>query len=246
MCTGKFEDRRKRPLILPRNRRAFKDLEPNCVFQPTEEDPGILIGRANEAASYFDILLWNSPQDYPGKVYFSIDFMPDTTKDERFESAMFWVTFGQDSVDSDHHPITIQDLYPTDEEDMIEREIFSGQTDQGHGYQNIVSSFDGSHLAGGRTTSTIIRGHGINSPTAVWSLSLDSDATARRELDAQYDLSVTLPNTSRVWIQFWGKAVLVRGEEGRHRTTLKIGTMENPYERILDLSVVLKHSEDEG
>ncbi|KAK7059169.1 hypothetical protein VNI00_001796 [Paramarasmius palmivorus] len=251
MCMGKFEDRRKRPLMLP-NRRTFKDLEPNCVFQPTEDDPGILIGRANEGASYFDILLWNSPQDQPGKVYFSIDFMPDPTKEERFESAMFSVAFGEDSVDGEHYPLMIQDLYPKDEYDMLERGIFNTERfeEQDPNFaddaSSAFSSVDANRTPRGRATSTVVRGHGIHSQTAAWSLSLDSDMTTRRELDAQYDMYVTLPSTNRVWIQFWGKAVLVKGDGGKHRSTLKIGSMDKPYERILDLSVVLRHGENGG
>lgn len=59
---------------------------------------------------------------------------------------------------------------------------------------------------------------------------------------------VTLPTTSRVWMKFRGQAVLVGEEDSayplKHRATLKIGTLEKPFERVLDLSEMLRRSGD--
>ncbi|CAL1703847.1 unnamed protein product [Somion occarium] len=245
MCIGKFEDRRKRPLIFPKNRKAFVDLEPNCVFQPTEGDNGILIGRANDDASYFDIILWNSPQDNPGKVYFSIDFMPDPVKKARFESAVFQVTVAEDSADESHSPLTIHDLYPTDEDDMVDRSVFMSGPEDGDAVPeddalSVFSSIYEGSRPRGRNTTTTVRGHGINSPTAAWTFTVRDSPSARYGLAAHYDMYITLPTTKRVWLQFTSKAVLVKGEERKHKTTLRIGTIEKPYERIMDLSAVLR------
>ncbi|EKM50816.1 uncharacterized protein PHACADRAFT_213679 [Phanerochaete carnosa HHB-10118-sp] len=254
MCTGKFEDRRKRSLPFTKNRKAFSDLEPGCVFRPTEDDHGILIGRANEDTSYFDIILWTDPEESPGRVYFSIDFMPDPLRRARFESAMFAVAFGEDSREDRRPPLTIRDLFPIDAEDMARRplrpHLLDEQVDEPEPMNDapsFVSSLD--ERTSGTWTSTVIRGQGIHSPTAVWNLCVDDASSVRPGgLDAHYNMYVTLPTTSRVWMKFWGKAVLVRGEDSalplKHRATLKIGTLEKPFERVLDLSEVLKGSRD--
>lgn len=246
MCIGKFEDRRKRTILFTKNRKAFSDLEPGCVFKPTEDDQGVLIGRANDDASYFDLILWNVPHNTEGKVYFSIDFMPDPVKKARFESAMFSVTFGSDSGDGKHTPMMIRDLYPVNAEDMVVRPLLTSQLVDAPGAEegvddaaSFVSSLDSVTTTGGSSTSTVMTGQGLHSPTAVWNISAEKGAMARYGLETHYDMYAAVSTTGRVWMKFWAKAVLVSGDETglslKRTTTLKIGTMEQSYERVLDL-----------
>lgn len=244
MCEGKFEERRKRTILFSKNKKTFSDLEPNCVFRPTDEDHGILIGRANDDASYFDIILWNAPHQDPGRVYFSLDFMPDPVKNARFESVMFSVTFGKDSEDDERIPLAIKDLFPVDSDDVVSRPLLPSETHVLDDDASYVSSLDDERSSDVSGTSTVIRGQGVHSPTAVWNISEAKATSSRAGLDAHYSMYITLPASSRVWMKFWAKAVLVSGEQVglglRHRATLRIGTAEKPYERVLDLSEVLK------
>ena len=251
MCIGKFEDRRKRTILFTKNRKAFSDLEPGCVFKPTEDDHGVLIGRANDEASYFDIIMWNAPHNTEGRVYFSIDFMPDPVKKARFESALFSVTFGSDSENNKHTPLAIKDLYPVDAEDMATRSLFTEQlTGDPEGdavvddASSFVSSLDSVSTHGGPSTTTVVRGQGLHSPTAVWNFSLEKGASSRYGLDSHFDVYATVPTTGRVWMKLWAKAVLVTGDDTalslKRTTTLKIGTMEQPYERVLDLQNMIQ------
>lgn len=252
MCEGKFEDRRKRTLLFNKQKKTFTDLEPNCVFRPTDDERGILIGRANDDASYFDIILWNAPHEDPGRVYFSLDFMPDPVKRARFESVLFSVTFGQDSSDGKHIPLAIKDLFPTDAEDAAARRLLalpaegiSSEPTPLDDDASFVSSLDDSASRVPVTTS-VIRGQGLHSATAVWNITEDETSTSRPGLDAQYNMYITLPTSSKVWMKFWAKAVLVSGDQVglglKHRSTLRIGMAEKPYERILDLSEVLRQT----
>ncbi|EKM50734.1 uncharacterized protein PHACADRAFT_264193 [Phanerochaete carnosa HHB-10118-sp] len=253
VCEGKFEDRRKRAILFHKNKKAFSDLEPNCVFRPTDQDRGILIGRANDEASYFDIILWNAPHEDPGRVYFNLDFMPDPVKKARFESVLFSVTFGQDSEGGKHTPLAIKDLFPTDSDDAASRPLLAPQVDEISSEQAVlddgssfVSSLDEDRRSDASVTATVIRGQGLHSPTAVWNITEGKTSSNRLGLDAHYSMYITLPTSSTVWMKFWAKAVLVSGDQVglglKHRATLQIGTAEKPYERVLDLSEVLNQT----
>jgi len=250
-CTGRFEDRRRRPSFFPRSKVTFSDLEPNCVFQPTVEDLGIQIGRANDGASYFAIILWNSPYDDPGRICFTVDFMPDPVEKARFESAMFWVTFGRTSTSDDGHhpPLNIQDICPTDEMDQHSTITWRSELDKAPPAAEPLDDSSSIYSPDAPPTptafsSTEIRGQGLRSPTASWNFTESKNDVARRGLDAHYDLFISLQSSDKVWMKFWGKAVLIRGPDSglgiTKRAMLKIGSMEAPFERILDLSVALK------
>ena len=64
----------------------------------------------------------------------------------------------------------------------------------------------------------------------------------RPGLDAHYTLSVLLPqNITSVWMKFWSKAVLREGSAFLGMgtgITLKSGTAEQPFRRVIDLSAV--------
>ncbi|KAK0446542.1 uncharacterized protein EV420DRAFT_893043 [Desarmillaria tabescens] len=239
-CTGRYEDRRRNLATLLGGSKPFLDTESGCVFQPTPESNGLQIGRANQGTSYFLITMWNSENEDPNKIFFGLHFMPDPIHKARFESARFWVTFGRDDGDEEHLPLNVLELAPTSAADTITASPDSdvmGSTE-----------FDNSSIWSGeeairRGTPTDIRGQGLHSPTAVWSF---VEGTSRG-LDASYTLSVVLPTTTRVWMKFWAKAVLIRGDtiplDLRHKMTLKTGTMEEPYQRILDLSVAMERAE---
>lgn len=236
-CTGRYQDRRRNLTTLLGGSKPFFDTESGCVFQPTSESNGLQIGRANQGTSYFLITMWNSETENPNKIFFGLHFMPDPIHKARFESARFWVTFGHDDGEEGHLPLNVLELAPASAVDTI---IASPD-----------DAIDSSSIWSGgepvrRGTATDIRGQGLHSPTAVWSL---VEGTSRG-LDASYTLSVVLPTTTRVWMKFWAKAVLIRGDtiplDLRHKVTLKTGTMEEPYQRILDLSVAMERAEPKG
>lgn len=178
--------------------------------------------------------MWNSETEDPNKIFFGLHFMPDPIHKARFESARFWVTFGRDDGEEEHLPLNVLELTPASAADTITA--------------SVDDAIDSSSIWSGeepvrRGTATDIRGQGLHSPTAVWSF---VEGTSRG-LDASYTLSVVLPTTTRVWMKFWAKAVLIRGDtiplDLRHKVTLKTGTMEEPYQRILDLSVAMERAE---
>ncbi|TFK31342.1 hypothetical protein BDQ12DRAFT_740083 [Crucibulum laeve] len=168
-CTGVFQDRRptKRLSMLLGRNKPFLDPEPECIIKPTQDLKGAQIGRANEGASHFAISLWNEPEESPQKVFFGLDFMPDPVEKERFESARFEVSFGHDDPQGQHPPLKILELFPTCSADL------NPQT-----YDNSsISTFSNSSVdlvtehVTITSTSTVVNGQGIHSPTAVWTLS---------------------------------------------------------------------------
>ncbi|KDR75823.1 hypothetical protein GALMADRAFT_508187 [Galerina marginata CBS 339.88] len=219
-------------MLLGRNREAFKDPEPECVIRINPKQKGMQIGRANDRSSYFAISLWIEPRESPCKIFFGLDFMPDPVVKERFQSASFHVTFGHDDPEGQHPPLKILDISSNcigEDRDGEESSIstFSVSSD------NISNETI--------TTDTDVIGQGLHSPTAVWSLTEDASKTIKRGLDGHYRVSVRLPTTSRVWIKYYGKAVLVGGGIGPwRRVTLQSGSVEAPYRRILDLSEVVE------
>ncbi|KAK0475133.1 hypothetical protein IW261DRAFT_502402 [Armillaria novae-zelandiae] len=233
-CTGRYEDRRRNLATLLGGSKPFLDTESGCVFQPTSDSNGLQIGRANQGTSYFLITMWNSETGNPNKIFFGLHFMPDPIHKARFESARFWVTFGRDDGEEEHLPLNVLELTPASAADTI-----TASPDDATDSSSIWSGEEPVRLG----TATDIRGQGLHSPTAVWSL---VEGTSRG-LDASYTLSVGLPTTTRVWMKFWAKAVLIRGDtiplDLRHKVTLKTGTMEEPYQRILDLSVAMERAE---
>jgi hypothetical protein len=90
--------------------------------------------------------------------------------------------------------------------------------------QNVVSTTD-------------VNGIGIYSSTARWTFSQDMTLEPKRGLDASNTVFLVLPRkTEMVLMKFWAEAVLVR--KGGSRVHLKIGTEQDCYERILDISPV--------
>ncbi len=51
-------------------------------------------------------------------------------------------------------------------------------------------------------------------------------------------------------MEFWAEAVLIRGDtmllDPRHKLTLKTGTKDKPYQRILDLSIAIESTGELG
>jgi len=174
--------------------------------------------------------------DVPEKVCFEINFIPDPTEKARFESAMFQVTFGRDGGEKNHAPLTLLDVFPRTADDLISRTFFSAYA-EGDSSNKIhddepppTSSREGVlRIYGGKITT--ISGQGVHSPTATWNF-VEGDTHG---LGANYKLWVRLPSTSRVWMKLYAKAVLVKPEGLRKRVTLQAGSLDEQYERRLDL-----------
>lgn len=234
-CTGIYEDRRGNLATLLGRCKPFLDTESGCVFQPTPESNGLQIGRANQGISDFTITMWNSETEDPNKIFFGLHFMPDPTQRARFESAIFRVIFGRDNGKEGHSPLNVLELAPTSAADTIpaspDDAIEPGSWSNWSGEEPVR-----------QRTETYIYGSGLYSSAAGWGF---IEGTSQG-LDASYTLSVLLPRTTRICIEFWAKAVLIRGDtkplDPRHKVTLKIGTMEKPYQRILDLSVAMERA----
>lgn len=168
--------------------------------------------------------------------------MPDPSERARFESALFSVSFGHDDAEEQHPPINILDLTPLNTSETTSRTFFSAN-------EPLQDDPDAEVDVLNKGTATLVYGRGIKTATAVWTFEESEEGQARQGLDAHYTLSVTLPETRRVWMKFWGKAVLVRSDNSmlgalRRPVTLKAGTMETPYTRVLDLSVAIQAAHD--
>ncbi|KAK0207851.1 hypothetical protein DFS33DRAFT_1271251 [Desarmillaria ectypa] len=182
--------------------------------------------------------MWTSEFDDLNKIFFGLDFVPDPIHKARFESAIFWVTFGRDDGEQDHLPLNISTLSPANALDTIaaspDESVLSIDDDS----WNSCSSEGSVHQG----TATKIHAQGLHSPTATWSFG----GGTGRGLEASYTLSVVLPTTTRVWMEFWAKAVLIRGDtmllDPRHKITLETGTKDKPYQRILDLSIAIERT----
>ena len=223
----------------------FSDLEPQCVWQPTLEDNGLQIGRANEGVSYFAIIMWISPHDDHGKICFSIDFMPDPVAKVRFESAMFSVTFSEDPNKDGHSiPLNVRDMFPKYEEEVasynIDHDEQMPDNDEPADDYSLYSFTDENQAPRDSEGGALwhVKGQGLHSPTAVWSFTEDQTTTVRRGLDAHYKLFVSLPARNTISMKFWGKAALVKGNSllALNKWTSKIGSKEAPYERSLGLN----------
>ena len=228
-CEGKIEDRKTKHTLF---RKPFDDLEPKCVIKPisTEHETQTQIGRATRGEAYFAVYLWNKPTESPGKIFFRLDFH-DGTKKDRFQSAMFQVTFGYHDADKTHLPINIKDMFPTSAEQLVSHAEFDA--DLGIDLESDSASTKSQE----RANEVFISAQGRHSPTATWNFVEAAD----RGLDAHYLVSVSLPTTSKIWMKFYGKAVHIRGglTLGSGRAIIQVGSLEKPYERILDLSEVI-------
>jgi hypothetical protein len=229
-CEGKYEDRKRKLALF---RKPFDDLEPGCVIKPisTEHETHTQIGRANRGESYFAVYLWNKPMESPGKIFFGLDFINDGTKKDRFQSAMFQVTFGYHDADKTHLPINLKDMFPTSAEQLVSHTEFDA--DLGIDLESDSASTRSQE----RVNEVFISGQGRHSPTATWNFVEAIDGG----LNAHYLVSVSLPTTNKIWMKFYGKAVHVRGglTLGTGRAIIQVGSLEKPYERILDLSEVI-------
>ncbi|EKM50733.1 uncharacterized protein PHACADRAFT_264190 [Phanerochaete carnosa HHB-10118-sp] len=247
-CTGEHQDRPKPLFRWLGKRQPFHDPEPGCVFVPTEDGDGLQIGRANEGDSYFNITLSRLHGDLEkDKVTFGVGFGPDPTMKTRFVSAVFRATFGYDDDNGRRVPLKIRDLSPTDAHGEA-TEVHWGRGSENSlnmtlGYSSVSVGGESKHSRNAeytRKTSARVRGQGIHTPTAEWTFQEDEGEAGRHGLDPQYQMSVMLPHvatTRLIWMEFWGKAVLARGRSLTGLdVTLKIGSIEEPYRRNMDLS----------
>ena len=189
--------------------------------------------------------LSHSPEHDPGQISFGVGFGPDPTEKARFASAVFRVTFGYYDNDGKPRHLTIRNLSPKDEQGKA-TEVHFGKESESN--LNLSVGYSVASLgAGGRAsrnveytrkTASRVRGQGVHTPTAEWTFQEDEGEAGRHGLDPQYNLFVTLPaTTNSIWMEFWAKAVLVRGHGTWARTTiLKMGSIEVPYKRNMDLS----------
>ncbi|KAJ3509642.1 hypothetical protein NLJ89_g5110 [Agrocybe chaxingu] len=236
---GMYEDRTSKLAIFSNRKEPFNDLEPKCIIRPkaANRETRTQIARANEGKAHFAVYLWNKPMEAPGKVFFRLDFMNDGPAEDRFESAMFQVTFGHDDSDETRLPIKIADIFPTSAEQLVSHTVFDA--DLGIDVENLdTSTGSGDTDEARRKEGAFISGQGQHSPTATWNF-VEADGQG---LDARYTLSVTLPVTNKIWMKFYGKAVHIRGRGlalGRKRVIIQVGSLEKPYERILDLTEVI-------
>lgn len=217
------------------------DPERNCVFSPSSDRSGLPIGRANEGDSYFSITLELAVDEDPGKICFRVGFVADPTVKARFRTAVFSATFGYDDDDGVHHDLIIRDLFPKNELGSASEVQFGAQTEGNIGLAvgaQHASVTGGTRMAKSaqytRKTWSKATGQGQHSPTAFWTFEEDPGAAGQHGLDTQYDLFVRIPPTEALWIKCWGKAVLV---EGRNKRELKLGSKEEPFERILSRDV---------
>lgn len=247
-CTGSYQERPKSRFRWLGKRQPFHDPEPGCVFVPGDDGMGLEIGRANEENSYFNITL-SQPQDgqQRDQLEFGMGFGPDPTMKTRFVSAVFRVSFGYDDDHGRRVPLKVRSLTPTDAHG-VETEVHWGR---GSESSLSISVGQSSVSLGGeskrtknaeytRKTSSRVRGQGVHTQTAEWTFQEDEGEAGRHGLDPQYQMSVTLPPivaTRPIWIEFWGKAVLARGRSLTGLdVTLKIGSMDEPYRRNIDMS----------
>ncbi|KAJ7576040.1 hypothetical protein C8J56DRAFT_900639 [Mycena floridula] len=219
-CEGRYEERAKHRLPIFGNK-PFADVESGCIFQPTPDENGLTIARTN----------------YGTSIFFGIHFMPDPEKKSRFESAMFSVTFSQDDGQQGNQqlPLTIYELTPSEDSNPV-------PPNEGTNVPIDQSRVEGSDWSSDETTS-IVRGSGIHSSTAVWSIVEDpAQSQHHRGLDAHCTLSVVLPpGTTRLGIEYWSKAVIVSEHTllGGMKRILEAGTPKSPYYRVMDLRVVM-------
>ncbi len=184
--------------------------------------------------------MWNSEFDVPNKIFLGLDFAPNPIHKARFESAIFSVTFGRDDEKQDR--LNILDLSPVNALDTVaaspDESVLSMDSDSWSSWSSEESIHQGA--------TTNIRAEGLGSPTATWWF----DEGTSPGLEASYTLWVELPTTKRVWMEFWTEAVLIRGDtmlfDPRHKLTLKTGTKDKPYQRILDLSIAIEGTGELG
>lgn len=248
-CTGLHKDRNKGRWYerLLRMHKPFHDPEPGCVFVPTDAGEGLQIGKDNEGHSFFNITL-SRPNDRTkqNQVIFGMGFIPDTTDNMRFTSALFRVTFGMDDDDGVSDYLKVQDMLPRDEHGAF-TEVHWGKGREGN--VNMSVGYSAVSLGGEskfsknaeytRRTFSWVRGCGIHTSTAEWTFQEDDGQAGRHGLNPQYQLSVTLPQAvtgQTIWMEFWAKAVLARRTNHAGLVTLKIGSEDKPYKRNLVLS----------
>ena len=233
VCTGDQPERGKRSKRVP-------DPERNCVHAPESRDNQLRIGMAKDGLSKFVITLRNDPQ-HPNKINFDVSFLLDPAERCRFESAMISITFGTYAPHEERVPLDILDLSPIKaiRTPTVQRDSDVERPESPSYESSISSSVRGPDSEDDMVPgATQVRGHGIGTPTALWTFVEDKTQVNLRGLIANQELSVTLPHTLTFWMTFWAKAVLEsRGPLGwKSKTTLQLGSSEAPYERIIDLS----------
>ena len=195
---------------------------------------------AKDGLSKFVITLRNDPQ-HPNKINFDVSFLLDPAERCRFESAMISITFGTYAPHEERVPLDILELSPIKaiRTPTVQRDSDVERPESPSYESSISSSVHGPDSEDDMVPgATQVRGHGIGTPTALWTFVEDKTQVNLRGLIANQELSVTLPHTLTFWMTFWAKAVLEsRGPLGwKSKTTLQLGSSEAPYERIIDLS----------
>lgn len=234
-CTGITKEAPHLPRFLkpPHNRKAIPDQEPECVVNPTEIEGGITLGRANENDSYFAVTILDASPHESFKVFFAVDFKPSDAF--RFESAILSMTFGDHEIHDGsgvlkQEPIRIRDVFPTTEGNSERTFLEEGMRPPTETEEPVPTAFP----PGAKVSAT-----GIHSSTVRWTFGEEEDGEVKHGLDSHYKLFTVLPSTTKITsLRFWAKAVLVRGDGAGwgNRVTLKIGSKEAPYTRILDLN----------
>lgn len=241
-CSGEHQDRPPHWLRLLLGRKPFLDREPGCRFEASGQ-----VGRANEGSSYFNVTVSRTPEDVQtGTLTFGVGFGPDVTLQARFVSAELCVKFRYYKEDQ-LTTLKITDLFPKDLRDdkttmhVKHRAMNNVKAKVGYGHLGV---------AGGATRQSGVRykhesfsqvcGRGVDTDTAKWTFAENQDKSIRRGLGPQYKLSVTLrkpAQTNVVHMEIWGKAVLEQPRLtplGASTATLKLGTCQKPYQRIVD------------
>ncbi|CAA7263949.1 unnamed protein product [Cyclocybe aegerita] len=251
-CRGNYQPREERGFFqrLVASTDFFQDPEYNCVVPAEVAREGIQLGRANEGGSYFGITLRPQTFETHLKLSFAVQFGPDRTEKARFVSSYLSFTFGYNDANGREHSLKIKDIFPKDYKG--DPTVVHTDNSLGGGMAlsigagavaSITTEGKGSrdtHFS--RVTAPRVRGSGQYSDTATWTFEEDDGEAGRHGLDSEYVLEATLGGASIVlqdiWLRFWGKAVLVLG--GGHKPgskqTLQIGSRENPFRRVLDLS----------
>ncbi|KAK7059170.1 hypothetical protein VNI00_001797 [Paramarasmius palmivorus] len=260
-CTGIHRDRQKEHWYkrLFSKYKSFRDPESGCIYVPTEEGDGLQIGRANYEDSFFYITVaYSGDETKKNMLLFGVEFCADATKRMRFTSAMLKVTFGFEDEDGVQEPLRVHDMSPKEDHGEF-TEVRWGKGREGNlnmsaGYSAVSVGAESKFSQTSeytRRTSSWVRGCGIHTPSAEWTFKEDDGQAGRHGLNPQYQLSVTLPraaSTKLIWIEFWSKAVLARGDQN-HTVTLRIGTEEEPYKRNLDMNSgisIVRHEESEA
>ncbi|KAF9000444.1 hypothetical protein BDQ17DRAFT_673916 [Cyathus striatus] len=178
------------------------------------------------------------------KIIFKVGFVADATvKGARFQSANLVINFGYDDAEGNSHDLKLKEVHPRElkgKETSVQFGLGS-ETSLGLavGYSAASVTAEGKlskNASFSRTTMPRVRGGGDLTERATWTFEEDKGEAGQDGLDRLYELSVVLSNTAiplgEIWMTLWGKAMLWLPKVGE---TIKLGSRENPYKRILPL-----------